>query len=234
MDPRLKPDTTHENLYWATAEALMLATSLASSADLPTAGELRQRVIGALDKMVADARTAGIADNDIAEARYAFVAFIDEQILKTTWSGRSEWMNQPLQLLLYREFTAGENFFARMRSLLQQQNRPIALQAYYLCLASGFRGAFGQTGNEQGALGFLEAARAQLFRVLPPPNQPSPNAKPRDRASVVRRSRAPFIALLAMLLVMLVGGLVALKLKLRSELSQAKEAIPVLAASRSR
>ncbi len=224
----------HEPLYWACAEVLMLATSLAASADLPTATELRQRVIAALDKMVADGRTAGLAEGDIAEARYALVAFIDEQILKSTWAGRSEWMNQPLQLLLYREFTAGENFFARMRALLQSQNRPVALEAYYLCLAAGFRGAFGQTGNEQGALGFLEAAKAQLFSKLPNPAQPSPNAKPRDRAAVIRRTRTPFIIFVVLLLVVLVLTLAGLKVALRSQIVNAKGAIAAPAAGRSR
>lgn len=222
------------SLYWASAEVLMLATSLGSSPDLPTAAELRQRVVAALDKMVAEARTGNVPDADIAEARYAFVAFIDEQILKTSWVGRDEWMSNPLQLLLYREYTAGENFFVRLRALLQQQNRTLALQAYYLCLASGFLGAFGQSGNEQGALSFLEAAKTQLVRVLPPANQPSPNAKPRDRASAVRRTRAPFIALLAVLLVMTIGGLVGLKLVLQSDLAQARGAISVPAPARSR
>lgn len=237
MDYRQKQsdvDIDHGSLYWASAEVMMLASSLSSSPNLPTAGELRQRVIAALDKMVADARTANVADADIAEARYAFVAFIDEQILKTSWVGRDDWMSNPLQLLLYREYTAGENFFVRMRALLQQQNRTLALQAYYLCLAAGFRGAFGQAGNEQGALGFLEAAKAQLVRVLPSANQPSPNAKPRDRASAVRRSRTPFIVLLAALLVMTIGGLVGLKLVLQSDLAQARGAIAIPAPARSR
>src|SRR5712675_2203910 len=104
-------------IYWPCADVLILAAQLASANNLPPASDLRQRVIDVLDRMVSAARTAGVPEADIAEARYALVAFIDEQVLKSSWPGRVEWMNQPLQLTLYREYTAGENFFARMRAL---------------------------------------------------------------------------------------------------------------------
>ena len=103
-------------IYWPSAPALILATQLPAAPSLPAPHDLRQRVIDVLDRMVGAARAAHVPEQEIAEARYALVAFIDEQILKSSWPGRVEWMNQPLQLQLYREVTAGENFFARMRA----------------------------------------------------------------------------------------------------------------------
>src|SRR4051812_2979894 len=100
-------------IYWPCADVLILAAQLSSAADLPPANDLRQRITDMLDRMVSAARTAGVADADIAEARYALVALVDEQIMESSWSGRAEWMNQPLQLSLYGDTKAGEIFFAR-------------------------------------------------------------------------------------------------------------------------
>ena len=155
-------------IYWLCADLFVLGTQL-SSAPLPSPGELRQRLLSMLDHMVGAGRAAGVPDSDISEARYALVAFLDEQVLKSDWAGRSEWMSQPLQLLLHREYTAGENFFARMNALLQQGGRQNALQVYYVCLLLGFRGAYAAGGREHTLAGFADAARNQISPALPPP-----------------------------------------------------------------
>ena len=97
---------------------------------------------------------------------HAVVAFIDERILQSNWPGRTEWMASPLQLLLYREYTAGENFFARMRALLNRGSPSGALEVYYLCLALGFSGASPGAGGMQAARSYQEAARELLTRSV--------------------------------------------------------------------
>ncbi len=151
-------------IYWASAEVLIAAAQLGSERDLPPTDRLRSEMLGMLQQMVSRCRAAGVPDADTAEARYAIVAFIDERILKSSWPGRAEWMNNPLQLQLYREYTAGENFFVRMRVLLQHPQAIGALEVYYLCLALGFTGAAAAADNAQS---FLEAARARLATASP-------------------------------------------------------------------
>jgi type VI secretion system protein ImpK len=185
-----------ETIYWSCADLLVLSAELAS-AQLPSPADLRARILGVLEKMVAEGRSVGVQEHDIAEARYAIVAFIDEQILKSNWAGRTEWMSQPLQMVLYREYTAGENFFVRMRALLHDGRRPAALEAYYLCLALGFRGQFGTTGETGQLQGLMDAARDQLKKRLPSPEKISPNAKVKDRAEAERSSNLPFILVLS-------------------------------------
>jgi type VI secretion system protein ImpK len=180
-------------LYWSAAEALLLASQL-PLARLPSAAEVRQQRVSMLDRMVATARAARVPDADIAEARYALVAFMDEQILKSEWAGRTEWMQEPLQLQLYREYTAGENFFVRLRSLLSTGNRTFALEVYYLCLALGFRGASGAQGEGSSPSSFTDTARSVLAKTYPYSNHVSPNARLRDHARPERHSRAPIIA----------------------------------------
>lgn len=213
-------------IYRVCAECLLFALRLPTATDLPGAAELRARATSLLDGMVSQGRSAGLADADLAEARYALVAFIDEQVLKSSWVGRTEWMSQPLQLLMYREYTAGENFFVRLRSLLQTGARPLAIEVYYLCMALGFRGAYGVTGEVSAINSYLEGARRELAKKLPSAAKFGPHAQTRDHLGADRKSNALLIALLVgcTLLVLLV--LVGLHFELRSELGQALSALP--------
>jgi type VI secretion system protein ImpK len=169
------------SIYWCAAPALLLSSQL-STMRLPSPAELRQRLVGVLDRFVSQARSAGLPDADVAEARYALVAFMDDQILKSDWVGRSEWMDQPLQALLYKEYVAGENFYARMRSLLQAPDRVHGLEAYYLCLTMGFSGASNARGESGSKEQFVESARARLAAWFRPSQVVSPHARPVDRA----------------------------------------------------
>jgi type VI secretion system protein ImpK len=217
---------TNDAIYWPCADALILASQLASATSLPSANELRQRITDLLDRMVGSARAAGVAEADIAEARYALVAFIDEQILRSTWQGRSEWMNQPLQLLFYREFTAGENFFARMRALLNQGGRETALEIYFLCLALGFGGAYGANANPGALASFSDAAVQQIGRRLPSSSKISPNALPSDRAGAEKRGTGPLVGLLVGCAIVVVALLIGLQWSLHSTIRDAVQVIP--------
>jgi type VI secretion system protein ImpK len=217
-------------IYWSSADVLILASQLASANHLPPPADLRQRIVDLLDRMVGHAQTAGVPDQDIKEARYALVAYIDEQILKSSWPGRGEWMNQPLQLGLYREFDAGEKFFARLRALLNHGDRLSAVEIYLLCLALGFRGAYGD--RDPAALAsFLGAAQQQVARALPAANKISPHAQPRDRAKAEKKSMGPFIALFAGCAVVVLGVVLTLQLLLHSNIEDALKAMPATSAS---
>lgn len=208
-------------IYRVCADSLRFALRLPTATDLPTAPELRQRAVAALDGVVTQGRAAGLPEADLAEARYALVAFIDEQVLKSTWSGRAEWMSQPLQLIFYREYTAGENFFVRLRSLLQSGSRPFALEVYYLCLALGFRGAYGVSGDVSVVNGFVEAARRELMKRLPTTTRLGPNALARDLLGADRKSNALLITLVAGCACLMLLVLIGLHFELRSELGEA-------------
>jgi type VI secretion system protein ImpK len=184
----------NERLYQVCAEVLVSAVQLTAEAPSVGATELHRRLIDLLDRMVSDGRRLGVADADLAEARYALVAFIDEQIARSDWAGRSDWMNR-LQLELYKENTAGENFFVRLRALLRSGNRPVAVEIYYLCLVLGFEGAY-RDGGEPGALEkFARAARDQLKKVLPDPDKVSPHASLKGAARSIKVGWAPLIGI---------------------------------------
>jgi type VI secretion system protein ImpK len=217
--------------YWPFADVLILAAQLSSSSNLPAPNDLRQRIIDVLDRTVGTARAAGLPEADIAESRYALVAFIDEQILKSSWPGRAEWMNQPLQLILYREYTAGENFFARMRALLNQGGRQVALQAYYLCLALGFRGAYGVSGDAGSLTSFASAAQQQIAAALPSANKISPHALPRDRMQAEKKGIGALVGLIVGCSIVVLAVVVGLEWALRSTIHDSLATMPAPAAS---
>ena len=216
-------------MYRACVESLTFGLRLPTATDLPGASELKNRAMALIDGMVSQGRTAGLPDAELAEARYALVAFIDEQVLKSTWSGRTEWMSQPLQLMLYREYTAGENFFVRLRSLLQSGARPLAIEVYYLCLALGFRGAYGVTGEVSAIGSYVEAARRELAKHLPSSIKFGPNAEARDLLDADRKSNKLLISVLAGCAFLVLLLLVGLHFELRSELTQTLSALPSVA-----
>ncbi len=165
----------------------------------------------ALDTMVGRGRAAGFPDTDLAEARYALVAFIDEQILKSNWPGRNEWMGRPLQLDLYGEYTAGENFFNRMRALLQQGNSSPALEVYYLCLVLGFRGAYGATGDHRTLTTFYDSARQRVTQAWPATAKLAPHAEPPDRLPARRSSHSAMVAVIVASLLAAIVAIVGLE-----------------------
>jgi type IV/VI secretion system ImpK/VasF family protein len=170
-------------LYRACADVLALAAQLPAAPLPPSPAELRQQLVAALDKMVSRGRRAELPDRDLAEARYALVAFLDEQVLRASWQGRTEWMNRPLQFELYQDNNAGEDFFVRLSALLRGGDRPLAVQVYYLCLALGFEGMYAQNGDRQSLAKFVHAARRQLAAVLPATDCSSPHGVPARRTT---------------------------------------------------
>lgn len=213
-----------EPLYWCCADLLMLATKLPQTPNLPAPAELRQRLMTALDTLVGRGRSLRVPDADLAEARYALVAFIDEQILKSSWPGRAEWMGKPLQLELYGEYAAGENFFNRMRVLLQQGGSSPALEVYYLCLLLGFRGAYGISGDQRALVGFSDAARQRLVQGGAG-TKLAPRVEPPDRLPALRTSSAPLILVIASSLVLAVLVVIGLERLLDSNLDDSLEAM---------
>jgi type VI secretion system protein ImpK len=208
-------------MYRACADVLAAAAQIGNGWGAPPATALRDDMVSHLRQFVSRCRDAGIPDAETAEARYALVAFIDDRVLKeSAWTGRAEWMNNPLQLQFFREYAAGENFFGRMRALAQRGAPFLALEAYYLCLALGFVGAVSGSAGVSPARAYAESARAQLLRDggvgrVAPNAIPVERHRPRRRPFPVAISAAVACALVCVL------GLVGLQLSLGSVIDHA-------------
>lgn len=117
--------------------------------------EFREGLIQAFNVLDVKAKENGL---EIADAKYALVAFIDELALHQEWQDRLLWMVKPLQVELFGEHLAGEGFFKRLEQLRQHPQRNIdTLEIYYICLELGFAGIYQLHGLEH-----LQAIRVNL------------------------------------------------------------------------
>lgn len=181
----------HEKMYWVCSEAITLATQLGTAHDLPAPDVLRQRISTLFQRMREKGRDNGLSVDDLNEAMYALVAFMDEQILRSPWPGRQQWMAQPLQLLFFQENTAGQGFFQRLQALEGIPGREHVLQIYALCIALGFQGQYALSPSAD--LGMLQDRTVSAAtRGLPSSETLSPEGYPKrtfgalgDRSSPV-------------------------------------------------
>lgn len=212
-------------IYGASAEVLSAAAQIGQT---PGASHdaVRGEMISKLRQFVSRCREAGIADTEIAEARYALVAFIDDRVLKSGWAGRQAWMNSPLQLQFFREYTAGENFFGRMRALIHRRQPLFALEVYYLCIALGFAGAMQAAGTSPGATSYIEPARALLLQGVSA-DRVAPNAVPAQIHRAPRRALPAVVLAVVACALVCVSTLAGLAVGLNSTI---RRAAPDLAA----
>ena len=192
-------------MYWTCAEVLSVGAQLSEAPELPSPDVLKRRIGALLDDMSRRCLELGVPKRDLDDARYALVAFIDEQLFRASWAGRQEWMLEPLQLVYFNENTAGEGFFVRLDALEREPARLQVLEIFYLCLALGFQGKFAVRGGE--GLGVtIDRLAGTLARGTPYREILSPRGLPTEPRRGAARREAP---------VLFVGGaLVALALVL--------------------
>jgi type VI secretion system protein ImpK len=207
-------------MYWACSDPLTLASQLANARDLPSPDVLQRRVSSLFDQMTRKCQEAGIPDEDANEAKYAIAAFTDEQIFRSAWPGRSQWMGQPLQLVYFNENTAGEGFFTRLASLQNQPARAHVLEIYYLCLCLGFQGQYAVRGGEG-----LGPIIDQLAGRLGTGNTDviSPHGEPREALRGLMRREMPLVGLSIAFFGLAVVMFIVLKLVLAGNVSSAAQ-----------
>ncbi|PWF40979.1 type IVB secretion system protein IcmH/DotU [Massilia glaciei] len=109
-----------------------------------------------LDEFGRGAKKHGASADDIDGAKYAFCAAVDEIMLRSSFSIREAWARRPLQLVLFGDQLAGENFFVRLEALRARGSAHLqALEVFHMCLLLGFQGRYIIEGSEK--LNYLTA-----------------------------------------------------------------------------
>lgn len=104
-----------------------------------------------------NAKRLDIGAEEVYAAKYAFCAVVDEFVLASPeFAIHAEWERRPLQLSLFGDQVAGENFF----HMLETQRahgaaRVQVLEVFYMCLLLGFQGKYALEGPEK--LNYLTA-----------------------------------------------------------------------------
>ena len=188
-----------------------LILQLRATADYGDADTLRERTLGLFQEAATAALDRGAERADVDAATFALVAFFDEAVLLSEWSGREGWMARPLQLQLYDRYDAGEQFFVRLRELLAADgragagDRTEALEVYYLAMALGFKGQYQIHGQDE--LRRLVGQAQERLATVPDlrPGALAPHGTPKRTVAVeVGRSVSPWMLLAAAVLLGLV------------------------------
>lgn len=206
-------------MYWTCAEVLSLGAQLGNARDLPPPDVLQRRIATLFDEMERRGVQAGLVKRDLDDARYAIVAFIDEQLFRAPWQGRQQWMLEPLQFRYFNENTAGEGFFTRLEALERDPARAHVLEVYYLCLTLGFLGKYALKGAD-GLAPTIERLSGVLGRQLPT-DALSPHGLPSERRRGGAGREAPVLALSVALVALAVLLFVGLKISLASSVGDA-------------
>lgn len=181
-------------MYWVCSDVLSLILQLRNSQDLPAPDILQRRVLGLFDTMMQNGREARIPEQDMNDVKYALAAFADEVIYHSSWPGRTQWLNNPLQLQFFHENTAGDGFFERLDALHAARGRDHVTQVYFLCLALGFQGKF-RLGQQEGLSAVVEGVGNHVALAVGGGEVLAPNAERRDGTAGSVRRELPFLAI---------------------------------------
>ena len=200
-------DLMHEGFY--------VLFMLKNGSAPPSANIFMDKVTQFLGDFEGEAKRLRTGTDDIEAARYAFCAAVDEIILSSPFTARTEWERRPLQLQVFGDHLAGEHFFDRLEELRGKGGARLqALQVFHMCLLLGFQGKYATDGGEK--LNYLTARLGdEIAHIKGRSLGFAPRAARPDQIVNKRRSEIPVWALSA------VFGLIAVSayLGLRSSLS---------------
>ncbi|NMM26953.1 MAG: DotU family type IV/VI secretion system protein [Glaciimonas sp.] len=103
-----------------------------------------------------NAKKLDVCAEDVYAAKYAYCASVDEIILRSQFPIRDAWERRPLQLMMFGDQLAGENFFNQLEALRAKGSAHVqALEVFHMCLLLGFQGKYALEGPEK--LNYLTA-----------------------------------------------------------------------------
>lgn len=141
-----RPQTLQDLMYDGFYALFMLKNGCGPQDDAAFAARMTQF----LDEFGRNARRQGASADDIDAAKYAFCATVDETILRSTYAIRDAWEVRPLQLQLFGDQLAGENFFVRLETLRTRGAAHLqSLEVFHMCLLLGFQGRYLLEGSEK-------------------------------------------------------------------------------------
>lgn len=176
--------------------------------------DFAQKMAQFLDEFGRGARKQGASADDVDAAKYAFCAAVDEIILRSQFSIRDEWARRPLQLTLFGDQLAGENFFNRLESLRARGSSHLqALEVFHMCLLLGFQGKYIIEGSEK--LNYLTARLGdEIANMKGKRGGFAPHAERPDTIVHKLRSDVPVWVLCSVFALICVLGYVGLRMSL--------------------
>lgn len=188
-----------QSLAESCSECLMLIQQVRLAPSIGDPQQLRARTLDVLKRFERKATDAGIDREEIQNAKFALVAFIDEAVTGVPFADKESWLANPLQSELFGLNHAGEEFFRRLDELRQRrQESHQVLEVYYLCLVLGFKGKY-LLDSPEGLRRLVEESKADIIRAKQRRHAQSlsPHGKPQENLGTMVRGGIPVWALAA-------------------------------------
>jgi type VI secretion system protein ImpK len=169
-------------------DLFLIVIRMREAEELGDPASLRKLILYYLDLFKKNCAVIGIAEPSIQEAVYAVVALIDEAVLSAKGACRDYWIARPLQLDLFGDNIAGEEFYRKLQKLLEQpEKKKDVLEVYYLCLSLGFEGKYKMLNPEE-RVALLDETGKRLRRArIKGSSALSPHGKGSDFAPARKR-----------------------------------------------
>jgi type VI secretion system protein ImpK len=132
------------------------------------ADAFQTRMKEALSDISQVAARRGYTREDVEEANFAVVAFLDEVILSSQDGGQTQWARKSLQEEMFGQRSAGELFFKRLEELrAQRDSQQLAevLEVYQTCLLLGYEGRHSM-GAKAELHQLMDNLRDRIERIL--------------------------------------------------------------------
>lgn len=124
-------------------DLLLIAIRMKEAEDLGEPSALRKLINHYLELFRKNCELSGTGPEKIHDTQYALVALLDETVLSSPGACRDYWITRPLQLDIFGDNIAGEEFYRKLKKLLLNPEKNLeVLEVYYLCLSLGFEGKY--------------------------------------------------------------------------------------------
>ena len=144
LDPNLSDTQMKEqSLSTLCTDLLLIIIKMRDATDLGETSALRKLVTYYINQFHKNCLKAGFTPETIELVKYALIATLDETVLSIPGEARDFWIANPMQLEIFGNNIAGEEFYRKLDQLMHtpEENRNI-LEIYYMCLCLGFQGKY--------------------------------------------------------------------------------------------
>lgn len=186
----------------------------------PDAELFRDRVKAFLTAFERAAGKIKASADDIHACKYAFCATLDECMLTSQFNAKAAWQRQPLQVQLFGEQLAGEQFFDMLEELRRVgAPRLQALEVFHMCLLLGFQGKYRIDGSEK--LAYLSARLGdEIARIKGHSAELAPHWAAPDRVAHRLRHELPLWVVWSVVGLVAMTGFVGLRWHLTEQTKQ--------------
>jgi type VI secretion system protein ImpK len=178
----------HENLALVFQEILTAIARLRSNRQAVSDSEaFRGHMRNALKTAESEGVRRGYQPEDVRQALFAVVGFLDESALNSNNAAFSDWARRPLQEEMFGGHFAGEVFFDNLeKSMGARESADLAdlLEVHHLCLLMGYEGRYRISGRE-ALRPLTEGVGDKIRRIRGGPGPLSPNWAPPSQTVAV-------------------------------------------------